>query len=317
MDMEERISKLSKDLGLPVKKILDLFYYLKDGKKVENNELIRKTGIAKNTINSIKESFKDVFGKPSSLTRASKTKIDQLVEIFYSEYLPDENLLKLNLDHKLEKFLNERPKAKREYDQFLATAQTVLKRVAIMRHFADIRGKKIIFLGDDDFTSVSVALAGGAKEILVMDIDARILERINEISKRNSLNISTFKHDLRKALPKNFQDRFDVVFTDPPYTGGGISLFLSRAISSLDRKNNSARIYMCYGNSDRAKEKFLPVIDEIVKSGLMPRYIFDKFNRYNGATSIGSTSSLFILDITPKTKAIIKGNCYEHIYSKN
>ena len=316
MDMEDRISKLSKNLGLPVKKILDLFYYLKDGEKVENNNLIQKTGIAKNTINSIKKSFKEIFGKSSFITQVDLDKTESFNSLFDSNYLPDENLLNLNLNPKLGKIFNKRPSAIREYDQFLATPDTVIRRDALMRHFADIKGKKILFLGDDDFTSVAVGFTGGAEEIVVLDIDARVLERIDKISVRNSLNISTFKHDLRKVLPKYLHNRFDVVFTDPPYTIEGISLFLSRALSSLDRNNNSARIYMCYGNSDRARERFLPILETIVRNGLMPRYIFDKFNRYNGAASIGSTSSLFVLDTTPKTEAIIKGDYNGNIYTR-
>ncbi|KUK84142.1 MAG: hypothetical protein XD98_0162, partial [Microgenomates bacterium 39_6] len=94
-------------------------------------------------------------------------------------------------------------------------------------------------------------------------------------------------------------------------------LFISRAIESLDGANRAARIYFCYGNSDRAKERFLFVYEVLINSGLMVRWIFDKFNRYQGAESIGSASSLFITETTPKTKLLIKGNYDKPIYTNN
>ena len=108
--------------------------------------------------------------------------------------------------------------------------------------------------------------------------------------------------------------KFDTVFTDPPYTPEGISLFVSRAIETLDKKNQTARVYVCYGNSDRAKERFLPIQDVLTDSGLMLRWVF-RFNRYEGAESVGSASSLYIAEVTPRTKPLIRGNYDKSIYT--
>lgn len=317
MNMQDKINELSQKLGLPVKKINDIFYYLRDGLKVDNFELIRKTGIAKNTINSVKEYFKEVFGSASTTTQVNQKLISELDSLFISNYLPDENLLNLTVNSDTQEFFSERVAPLREYDQFTATPETVIKRVSLLKHFGDIDNKKLLFLGDDDFTSISVARLGKAVEIVVLDIDDRILDKIKSISDNLSLNIKTIKHDLTKVLPKEFINRFDIVFTDPPYTAEGIRLFLSRSISSLSRDNLTARIYLCYGNSDRAKERFLPIYRSIIDSGLMLRYVFDKFNRYFGAESIGSTSSMFVLDVTPKVNTIIKGDYDNPIYTND
>ena len=317
MNMQDKINELSQKLGLPIKKIYDIFYYLRDGSKVDNFELIRKTGIAKNTINSVKEYFKDIFGSVLATTQVDQGVASQLDNIFKEDYLPDESLLNLSINSDLQDIFPERVTPLRQYDQFTATPETVLKRASLLKHFRDIENKKILFLGDDDFTSISVARRGKPAEIVVLDIDDRILDKIKSISNKLSLNIQTIKHDLKKTLPKEFLNRFDIVFTDPPYTPEGIRLFLSRSISSLSRNNMAARIYLCYGNSDRAKERFLPIYRSIIDSGLMLRYIFDKFNRYFGAESIGSSSSMFILDVTPKVKTIIKGDYDNPIYTDN
>lgn len=315
--MQDKINELSQKLGLPVKKINDIFYYLRDSFKIDNFELIRKTGIAKNTINSVKEYFKDVFGPVSTTTKIDQKILPELENIFTNGYLPDENLLNFTSKDDSQDIFSQRVTPLREYDQFTATPETVLKRAGLLNHFGDINNKKLLFLGDDDFTSISVARLGKAVEIIVLDIDDRILDKIKSISDKLSLNIKTIKHDLTKELPNEFINRFDVVFTDPPYTSEGVRLFLSRSITSLNRDNLAARIYLCYGNSDRAKERFLPIYRSIIDSGLMLRYVFDKFNRYFGAESIGSTSSMFVLDVTPKVKALIKGDYDNPIYTND
>ena len=253
--MYNKIVEFSRKIGLPVKKILDVFSYLKNIDRVENFDLICKTGIAKATINSVKEYFSDIFGEASTFTKIDKSKIEELNSIYSNNYQEDEKLLNLQPVDKLHDILLKRVKPNREYDQFIATQETVGNRAGLLKHFADIDEKRLIFIGDDDFTSVAAAMSGKAKEIVVLDIDGRILNTINDISKKNSLNITTIKHDLSKALPSQLLNRFDVVFTDPPYTSEGIRLFLSRAISTIDSNNLSGRIYLCYGNSDRAKGK--------------------------------------------------------------
>jgi hypothetical protein len=315
--MYNKIVEFSGKIGLPVKKILDIFSYLRNVDKIENFELIRKTGIAKTAINSIKEYFSDIFGEASIFTKIDKSKIEELNNVYNDDYQEDEKLLKFESVAELDEVLVKRVEPNREYDQFTATPETVNNRAGLLKHFADINEKKLVFIGDDDFTSVAVAMSGKAKEIVVLDIDSRILDTINDISKKYSLNINTIKYDLSKALPSQLLSRFDVVFTDPPYTPEGIRLFLSRAISAIDRNNLSGRIYLCYGNSDRAKERFLPIYRSIIDSGLMLRYVFDKFNRYTGAESIGSSSSLFVLDVTPKLKALIKGDYDNPIYTND
>lgn len=315
MTMEDKIYEFSKKIGLPTKKIMDLFYYLRDGQKIDNLELIRKTGIAKVTINAIKEYFADFFMPVSTTTQITENKVQELNKLFNENYVPDEMLLNLQIPNEVESVLTERLSPLREYDQFTATPETVLKRAGMLNHLKDIDNKKLLFLGDDDFTSIAVAMTGRPKEIVVLDIDDRILEKIKLISEKYSLNIKTTKRDLKQTIPDELLNKFDIVFTDPPYTPDGIRLFISRSISALDRKNDTARIYICYGNSDRAKERYIPIYRSIIDSGLMIRYVFDKFNRYTGAESIGSTSSLFVLDITPKVKTLIRENYDKPIYT--
>jgi len=291
---------------------------------MDNNELLRETGISKNILNQAKKSLSSLLKPVSKQTQLAESATGEIQNLFDPEYKPEE-ILWAPLEDKayrksielLEKYKGERPAPERKYDQFTATIETTARRASLMNFFEDVEGKKILFLGDDDFTSVAVANLRKASDITVLDIDNRILSSIGLISEKEKLNIKRANYDAGNQLPASFIQKFDVVFTDPPYTPEGMELFVSRAIQSLDPSNQSARIYLCYGNSDRAKERFLPVYEVFSSSGLMMRWIFDKFNRYHGAESIGGSSSLFVLDTTSKTKPLITGNHDKPIYTNN
>jgi len=180
-----------------------------------------------------------------------------------------------------------------------------------------VAGKRLLFLGDDDWGSVGVGLQKQAEKVVALDVDKRMLGSIRQLAELEKLEIETEMYDARDPLFNKWAGKFDVVFTDPPYTPQGVELFLSRAVSGLDLSKQTARIYLCFGNSDRAKERFLPIYELFVKSGLMIRWVWDKFNRYQGAESIGSASSLFILETTSKTKPLISGKNHGAIYTNN
>lgn len=310
----EDIIEASKILGIPVNKILEVFYLLRNSEVIDNYHLIRTTGISRNVLNLLKKTFSFMFNPTSAHTSLTKTASYSLNEILDSQYQSESTILdfldkELNHINDLVKVpLFERPTALREFDQFTATIETTKKRTAILNFFCDIKGKKILFIGDDDLTSIFVASLRSATEIVVIDIDVRILDTIKKISKEMKLKIKTIQCDLREKLPQELFNSFDIIFTDPPYTTEGIKLFVSRAIQGLNKDNKAARIYFCYGNSDRAKERYLEIYKIIFETGLMIRWIFDRFNRYNGAESIGSASMLFICEVTPQTHSIIKGD---------
>lgn len=315
--------EVSKEIGLPIRKILDMLSWIKDAGSMENNELLINLGVSRNVLNQVKAKLSSFFEASSSATTLSgegKLKVQEI-----SQFLGVKEESLLNLDNQkieqitklLQKYQGQHPAPKRAYDQFIATSKTTAKRACLMDFFADIREKRILVLGDDDFTSLALASFTSAKLIQVVDIDERILQGVKNAAVEEGLAIEIAVYDACDKLPAIYKGKFDVVFCDPPYTADGIKLFLSRAIDALDAGNKSARIYLCFGNSDRAKERFLPIQEIITQSGLMIRWVFDKFNRYAGAESIGGSSTLFVCDITPKTRSLIKGSYDGEIYTNN
>lgn len=317
----QKLLAAAKKIGIPTKKILDMIYFLVDG-SIKNEDLVRKVGIGKNPLNQIKKELAMYLQPASKLTNLKNDFKNEFKKIFSKDYQPEESffsLLKTSESYqKVHHFINSitkyRPPPLRDFDQFQATEETVALRVALMDFFADIEGKRILFLGDDDFTSLTAAFFKKDKEIVVLEIDERIIDQINFLNKKLNLQVKIIKDDLKNPLLKIYQNYFDVVFTDPPYTLSGVKLFLSRAIEALDKKTLNSRIYICYGNSDRAKERFLPVNNLFYQAGLMTRWIFDKFNRYYNTNSIGA-SSLYILENTPRSKSLIFGYYEKPIYT--
>jgi len=318
------INSITKNIGISQKKVYDFLYLIKTGKALDNTALVRALGVSKNVLNQTKKELNNILEAPSTFTQLRDSMIPALNSLFSPDYKTEDNLFKLFEDNYFEKakellnkYENTRPSPDRSYDQFNATIETTAKRASLLNFFSDIENKRLLFLGDDDFTSVAVSSIRKEAKVSVLDIDDRLLKGIESIALKEHFDIKTQVHDFRKALPPSYLGKYDIVFTDPPYTPEGIKLFLSRAIQSLDPTCLIARIYLCYGNSDRAKERFLPIYDLINESGLMIRYVLDKFNRYHGAESIGSSSTLFILEVTPKTKPLTIGNYAKAIYTNN
>jgi len=272
----------------------------------------------------VKEMLASAMKPVTKDTQLDVSRVQEVQAIFDKDYRPEEVLWAVLEDNNykqaielLKTISSRRPSPERKFDQFTATIETTACRTSLLRFFGDVESKRLLFLGDDDFTSVAVASLGSARSVTVVDIDDRILDEIEAVSSNHHLGIKIMNYDARKKFPTDLRGKFDVIFTDPPYTTEGIELFTSRAIESLDKANKAARIYVCYGNSDRAKERFLPIYEVFANSGLMTRWVFDKFNRYQGAESIGSASSLFVTEATPKTKLIIKGDYEKPIYTNN
>lgn len=209
------------------------------------------------------------------------------------------------------KYIEARPKPERNIDQFFATEETVLRRAILLGGIPDISQKQLLFLGDDDLTSVVFSLLFKAEKVTVVDIDNRILRFIETVSQKEGLSIETLEHDLRDPLPKSEFRRYDIAFFDPPYTLEALNTWLNRAIESTitagpDRKKKKPELlsrkcyFLCYGYTDRETERGLKVQQVLISLGLVIQEKIRGFNRYYGAESIGSKSDLFVLQPTPK-----------------
>lgn len=309
MDIIYRIKTQNTDLKEA--EIKGLLYLLLNEASLTNSSLIQLTGLPKETLRQFKSSISAYLDTPKGdevkLNDLGKTAFAKLhlrafpwSMVTYEDHELSATLLTIRKQHNLT--------PKREYDQFFATVTTSVSKAEVLVSKIDLDNKSVALLGDDDLVSILLGLRKEKyKEIYIFDVDEGILSTIENIAKEHNLqNIYTVNYDARNEVPTMFQNRFDVVMTDPPYTRAGISLFLDRAIAMarVPRDNSGPYIYMFYGNSFKEPDKILKVQEVLQKHNLLVEDKIDKFARYEGAESIGSASALYILKKTKHTKTI-------------
>ncbi|MFX1453943.1 MAG: adenosylmethionine decarboxylase [Promethearchaeota archaeon] len=204
--------------------------------------------------------------------------------------------------------LDDRPIPEFALDQSHADFSTVIKKTLYLLKKGDIEGRKIIFLGDDDFISLTVGLTKLANEITVLDIDNRVLDFLLKSAEELSItNFNVISHDLRESCPNNIINKYDVVVMDPPYTNEGLRLFLKRASQVLksniqiNEKNYSIigkKCILSFGNKPPAQMQKIQL--SILDHGFIINEMIPDFNHYKGASIIGQFSHLFYLQTVTK-----------------
>jgi predicted methyltransferase len=182
---------------------------------------------------------------------------------------------------------NYRPEASVDFDQCLASAETIRRRVDFMHERLDIFDKDILLLGDDDFLSVALASTGLPRSITVLDADGRVLESIDRFASQNSLSIDVDLYDVRKELDQKHKATYDVAFTDPPYTRAGAKLFLLRALQAVG-SNEGRAIYICLSEMDLTPESYSSIQTFALSIGLAIVEIIPLFNKYDSRKDMAS-----------------------------
>jgi len=179
-----------------------------------------------------------------------------------------------------------------ELDQCHCTPKTKLRRVLAMHEADAIASRRILLLGDDDLISVTLLrfvhmFSVRLEELVVVDIDERLLAFISEELDGAPFPFRCMRHDIRQPI----EGQFDTVVTDPPYTAAGANLFLTRARDVL--AGERADVFFPFG-SRRPGVQF-EVQQTISELGLEIRSLTRDFNDYLGAGVLGGTSHLYHL----------------------
>jgi len=207
--------------------------------------------------------------------------------------------------NKLEEILSNRPEPDFALDQSHAISSTVVNRALYLLKKGDLEGRKIVFLGDDDATSLAVGLLNLAEEITVIDIDPNVIKFLSESANNLSLkNFSVISHDLRDPCPINILNNYDIVVMDPPYTNEGLRLFLKRAKqvlkTSIVIEENvhmvlGKKCFLCFGNKPPKEMQNIQM--SILDHGFIIKEMIPYFNLYKGASILGQFSHLFYLEL--------------------
>lgn len=212
----------------------------------------------------------------------------------------EQEALKNELILELRQGISNRPVAAVVYDQAFATIETIVDRAFLLLEQPDFPNRNVLFLGDDDLTSLAVALllkklrlvsARPINKLTVYELSTDIIQCIEQTAQELGVAIQCQQIDFRQSAQHDFERQFDSVFVDSPYTFSGLKLFLSRAVSCS--KPGSSRIFLSYGEKDPKNQ--LAVQQLVTRQNLIIQQIRPKFNQYTGAAILGGVSTLYEL----------------------
>lgn len=156
----------------------------------------------------------------------------------------------------------------------------------------DIQNKKIAILGDDDLTSIALGLTGLAKEIIVFEIDNRLVNFIKDKSKTLGLNIKVVEQDLTKSISREYLNYFDLFMTDPTPIKVPFTIFANVGVKLLNKKKTSVG-YLSFLPS--CMPKSIDVQRIITRMGLLITDVIPFFTQYDFVKETYSKEDLELL----------------------
>ncbi|MGC9327798.1 MAG: bis-aminopropyl spermidine synthase family protein, partial [Candidatus Hinthialibacter sp.] len=188
-----------------------------------------------------------------------------------------------------------RPRVDVTLDQSHATPETGVRKALLLME-KGLLMRPLLFVGDDDLISAAchlvrnrfMANAQEAAGITVLDIDARYLELIQQVSQSQ---IQVREYDVRHELPEDLHDRFSAVLTDPAYTENGITAFAYRSWRALEEAGS---LFLSMPFADGAS--LHSIQNNLVQMGFAFRDILIGFNRYEGSSIHAGRTNLVIAE---------------------
>lgn len=221
----------------------------------------------------------------------------------------------VNINGKIKTLLNfinrvqqDRPKPTFIFDQRPVNTETVVRRVAYTIWRNDLQNKKIAVIGDDDLLSIALAYTRMAREIVVFDIDERILSLIHDISMSYNLSIQVVKQDLVKDIPSSYLRYFDTFITDPTPNIKPLTLFTIKGLEMLAKEPAKAGYISLYPSHADLIVDFQKILS---KMNILITDIIPFFNQYEIIGHTLSESDLKLLKkYDPHKKSI---SFYEYL----
>jgi predicted methyltransferase len=202
------------------------------------------------------------------------------------------------------------PAVRLDLDQCHCTVETKLRRVLAIHEADALVGRRILLLGDDDQTSLTIrslvgrfGSAATVASLTVVDVDSDVVEFARRSLAGAPFAVSCLQHDLREPLPQKLLRGFDTVVTDPPYTVEAARLFLSRAASALAGPRGD--VFLSFGS--RRPGASFAVQRAITEMGFVIQRLVRDFNEYVGAGVLGGTSHLYHLLATSELRPCVPG----------
>ncbi|WP_046471663.1 bis-aminopropyl spermidine synthase family protein [Allosalinactinospora lopnorensis] len=215
----------------------------------------------------------------------------------------------------LDRLVAEAPRSRRDLDHVAATAHTALRRGVLLATRYSLPGTRLLCVGDHDLTALATTLVCPGAEAVVVDVDERVLDYIDQAAARLGLPVRCHFADLRLGLPASVRGQCDLAFTDPPYTTEGVELFVRRGLEGLADPRRG-RVLLAYGASESTPALIAKTQSRLARMNLVFEAVWPEFNRYLGAEAIGAASDLYVLCPTSRTPAGDASDTAGRIYSQ-
>lgn len=128
----------------------------------------------------------------------------------------------------LNQLFNLREKAEKKYDQAYITADSILRKLEIIRASGMLNERRVLAIGDSDLSATSIAIFGNPTEVVVTDIDKRMTDILFEANIEYDLPVRFVYHDMRMKIIEILKKQYSLIITEPPRSRAGIEIFLSR-----------------------------------------------------------------------------------------
>jgi len=282
---------------------------LGDGRSRSQDEIVHAAGEASSVVREVIERYPKWFEDNERRFRCSERGLAALARELVARESGGASAESWRAAY--EAMAAERSTPKRALDQVYVTTDTAVRRAELLLEAGEHQ-RGLVFLGDDDLTSAAVQLAGAGRKVTVLDTDEEVLQLLARHAEQHGWEHDTVHHDLRQPIPKAMRGRYGAAFTDPPYAIEGFRLFVSRAAEML---KPDGRLYICFGQSRRASERGLQKQRVLGDAGFLIEAVFDDFNHYQGAETIGSRSALWRCRVTPETRPLVRGEVEGPLYT--
>lgn len=271
--------------------------------------------------------IREVGGSERRMMRLIEEMINEgSIEFVDNKFNLKNNVSKYNynleeVEKKMKEIWDRKPIPTLFFDQRPVTLETTINRVKYLLKKNDVYNKNIVMLGDDDLTSIALALTNVDCTVVALDIDERLIDFINSISKEYCLNLKAYVFNALDEVPTEFLNKFDVLMTDPTPERIPFTLFINDAIKLV--KNENSIIYTSIYSS--AMSKTLDLQKVITDMNLYITDIIPLFTEYQAiyhlyrdsdkefmrkyninfdSKSICFTESLFRMEVTNETKIL-------------
>ena len=248
-ELEEVTLELLVEWGIDARRIHAVVCGLRDGSWRTPGQLVREHGVSRRTVEHLLTRLGPWLERSGPRLRVRPERKEALAAAWgcapARAPVDDETV-----EAAMAELVRALPASDRSLDHVAATPETAVRRARFLVESFDLRDAAVTCLGDHDLTSLALTQLCPSAAVSVVDVDERVLSFIGGVAADRGWRVTPVFGDLRVELPPALRGSCDLVFTDPPYTPGGMQLFLSRGLESLRRRDVS-RLVFCYGFGER------------------------------------------------------------------